>query len=232
MKWPLGAGWGIRLGAAKFSPKVSPLHPLAIGEFSGKAEAGTDNLWLAAVTTVQLEGLFQPCMQGRGTAASPKRVVSALIAATHREGEGAEAGIAEVSTLLCLEEQRWIDAGRVSDTRECWLERSVSRADIEGLLSMDIYAGARSPCLGELTLCADVILTVMDSQPLLVRVSCMDVWAAPAALKALWSVCVQGLMYQFKLLDHRWSHVSQKKKKKHHPISVDSIPEWLCKTLL
>lgn len=78
---------------------------------------------------------------------------------------------------------------------------------------MDIYAGARSPCLGELTLCADVILTVMDSQPLLVRVSCMDVWAAPAALKALWSVCVQGLMYQLKLLDHRWSHVSQKKKK-------------------
>lgn len=30
---------------------------------------------------------------------------------------------------------------------------------------MDIYAGAPSPCLGELTLCADVILTVMDSQP-------------------------------------------------------------------
>lgn len=31
---------------------------------------------------------------------------------------------------------------------------------------MDIYAGAPSPCLGELTLCADVILNVMDSQPL------------------------------------------------------------------
>lgn len=30
---------------------------------------------------------------------------------------------------------------------------------------MDIYAGALSPCLGELTLCAGVILTVMDSQP-------------------------------------------------------------------
>lgn len=29
---------------------------------------------------------------------------------------------------------------------------------------MDIYAGAQSPCLGELTLCADVVLTVMDSQ--------------------------------------------------------------------
>lgn len=48
---------------------------------------------------------------------------------------------------------------------------------------MDIYAGARSPCLGELTLYADVILTVMDSQPLLVRVSCMDVWASTSCSK-------------------------------------------------
>lgn len=148
MKWPLGAVWGIRLGAAKFPPKVFPQHLLAPGEFSGKAQAGTDNLWMAAVTTVQLEGLFQPCMQGRGTAASPKRAVSALIAGAHREGEGTEAGIAEVSTLLCLEEQRWIDTGRVSDIRECWLERSVSRADrYKGCFSWIFMQGHGPPAL-------------------------------------------------------------------------------------
>ena len=30
---------------------------------------------------------------------------------------------------------------------------------------MGIYTGALLPCLGELTLCADVVFTVMDSWP-------------------------------------------------------------------
>lgn len=52
----------------------------------------------------------------------------ALIAGAQREGEGTEGGMAEFSTQSAWEEQRWIDTGRVSDTRECSLERSVSRA--------------------------------------------------------------------------------------------------------
>lgn len=128
---------GSQVGAAQFSPKAfsSALSgtPLAAGESSAKAQTAMDNLWVTPVTTSSAGGAVSALHAGqRDTAASPKVFCgSALVAGAQREGKGTEGGIAEISTLICLclgRAERWIDTGRVSDIRECCLERSVSRA--------------------------------------------------------------------------------------------------------
>lgn len=79
--------------------------------------------------------------------------------------------IVEISALSASEEKRWIDIAGAGDLRSQCLERHISRALADIIketcvfLSWLFVAEMLSHCLGELTLCANVTVIMMNSQP-------------------------------------------------------------------